>query len=172
MPVKVDYFFKDLKKYLEIEITFLVKSKSDFIQANELITTFNLTNFIFKPYYNDNLSFFEENVFLNKEDMLRGKRKIEEIYKNKIVNSTNFGKLIISNKGEVFVNMNENKIGELSNFDITTILKNTLTPENNWLETRINKSPCNKCLFQLLCPPISNYEKVINKYNLCNIQIL
>ena len=40
----------------------------------------------------------------------------------------------------------------------------------SWWKLRTNIKPCNNCLYNLLCPPISNYEYVIGKYNLCNIK--
>ncbi|MBE9468407.1 MAG: hypothetical protein IMY72_08845 [Bacteroidetes bacterium] len=39
----------------------------------------------------------------------------------------------------------------------------------NWFKLRTNTKPCCNCLYNTLCPPISNYEYALGKYNLCNV---
>ena len=39
----------------------------------------------------------------------------------------------------------------------------------SWKLTRRKVMPCKKCVYCDICPPISNYEKAIGKYNLCKI---
>jgi len=41
-----------------------------------------------------------------------------------------------------------------------------LSQTNSWKLTRDKIDPCKNCLFQQLCPPISNYELFFEKYNL------
>ena len=39
----------------------------------------------------------------------------------------------------------------------------------NWFRTRSKVKPCKSCIYNALCPPISNYEYYLKEYNLCNI---
>lgn len=39
----------------------------------------------------------------------------------------------------------------------------------NWRKTRLQLSPCDKCIYCFICPPPSNYEIVVGKNNLCNL---
>ena len=40
----------------------------------------------------------------------------------------------------------------------------------NWQKIRAVESPCNDCIYNLLCPPLSGYESVIGKNNLCKFK--
>jgi hypothetical protein len=43
------------------------------------------------------------------------------------------------------------------------------TEVRSWLKTRMEVSPCKDCYYRLLCPPITNYENYLNKFNFCKI---
>ncbi|MCL2413707.1 MAG: hypothetical protein FWC94_00425 [Bacteroidales bacterium] len=46
------------------------------------------------------------------------------------------------------------------------LLYKELDENTAWRKTRTEK-PCSECLYQYLCPPPSNYEFAIGKFNLC-----
>jgi len=39
----------------------------------------------------------------------------------------------------------------------------------DWFLIRSQVEPCKKCIYNFLCPPVSNYEFVMNSNNLCNV---
>lgn len=48
------------------------------------------------------------------------------------------------------------------------LITNELEQNTAWRKIR-NEKPCNECLYQYLCPPVSNYEMIFNKQNLCTL---
>ena len=85
------------------------------------------------------------------------------------MNPLNFGKLFILNNGDIYANLNSTKIGIHGKDSISKVLYRELNKKNSWLQTRKNVEPCTNCVFDVLCPPISNYEYVLRKNNLCHI---
>ena len=90
------------------------------------------------------------------------------IYKRQQINVHDFGKLTIDSQGNVFANINNSKIGNISE-DLTQIIYNELHSGISWKRIR-NNEPCNNCIYQYICPSPSNYEQVIGKNNLCTIK--
>ncbi len=39
----------------------------------------------------------------------------------------------------------------------------------SWLRARKNAIPCKNCVYNSICPPVSNYEYVIGRNNLCTM---
>jgi len=122
------------------------------------------------PYYNKrNIKFFEENVFTEMPDLTHTHLSIEEINKRSKINTANFGQLIINNNGNVYDNLNFPPIGNIYEDTISHIVQKEVDEQLRWFLVRTKVAPCNKCLFNLLCPPISNYELFFGKNNLCKI---
>jgi pseudo-rSAM protein len=154
----------------KITFTYIITEMSDVEKGYRLMKDLNIDNYVFLPYYNrHNHSFFQKKVFINKKDIFAGKPSISEIYARQVINTFSFGKLQIMRNGDVYANLNEKMVGNITKQSLHEIAYREITESTNWRKTRNCVSPCNKCLYKYLCPPISNYEYNIGKFNLCKI---
>lgn len=128
---------------------------------NEIITPF---------FQGDNLSFFEDCVFVEKNDFEKTPVSFRRIHQNQKINTLFFGKLYILPDASVKTSLNSNLLGNLCQDSFLDIISKALMNEQSfWFKTR-NQDPCCRCFYKDLCPPISNYEYVLNKFNLCHIK--
>ena len=82
-----------------------------------------------------------------------------------------FGALTFLPNGNCYTNINSKPIGNIYKKSIYKLIHYCLIQrDKDWLLTRNKVEPCKNCLFNALCPPISNYERVIKQYNLCTIK--
>lgn len=127
--------------------------------------------FIAKPIFDNNFSFFKKHVFINKTDILSEKNTVSNIKSNSIINKNDFGKIFIDSNGNCSTNIYSNTIANSKKDNLQKILLSCFESEKStWFLTR-NKVPiCENCTFNELCPPISDYELILKKFNLCHIQ--
>ena len=121
-----------------------------------------------RPFFTgENLSFFQKNVFLMKEDILCGVKNMQNIHQNMILNSNFFGKIVVSSDGYVFSNVNDKEpIGHITESIAKIVHSALFSKKSSWRKLR-NFEMCRDCLYQYLCPPISNYEYVMGNKPLC-----
>jgi pseudo-rSAM protein len=159
----------DLKSHASIKCTFVLNCESDWEKAELFAEDFPELKCNFLPYFNGNNEvFFESNVFLNKEDLFLNALSTKEIFRNQVLNSSNFGKLTIKPDGSVFANINNDALGNLYDDSLHELVYKELKSGASWFSIR-NSKPCIDCLYQWLCPSPSNYEIALNRHNLCNI---
>ena len=92
---------------------------------------------------------------------------MQDIFRRQLLNEHYFGNVIIMNEGDVYLNLFEEKIGNIyEDNDIISLLSNTKSM-NSWYLTRDKVQPCKHCVYKYLCPSISNYEFILKKMNLC-----
>lgn len=152
------------------EYIFYVDSLEDCEQTNMLIDHFNIKKYQLKPIYTgDNISFFEENVFLVKEDILEKKISIKDFFFKQNMNTYDFGKLNIMPNGDVFANMHYPSLGNIYINSTEELIHKELDLGKSWLRIR-NQDPCDRCVYQWLCPSPSDYEIIIKKNNLCHLK--
>ncbi len=165
-------YFTNINTSSDIEIVFLIESDSQLLYAQELIEKYNVINHRIKPIYNNsNIDFFESSVYLDPEDFADNEIKRKEIYANQIINRNYFGNLYVFADGSVKTTILDNKIIGRIDQDFVSILRSACQETSNWFLTRNKVEPCRNCCFNELCPPISDYELQIGKYNLCNINL-
>ncbi|MCL2510541.1 MAG: hypothetical protein FWF09_00660 [Bacteroidales bacterium] len=154
-----------------VRIEFLVESEEQIEEVEIIINKFKLRNYVFRPYYNENnYDFFKENVFVSEEDILSVKESLFELITKKISSPAFFGKLTIDVHENVYSNINLPPAGNIDSLNLKHLIYDLITNEESiWLKSKLKAVPCNKCIYNLLCPPISNYELVLNCNNLCNI---
>jgi pseudo-rSAM protein len=147
----------------------------NYIIQNETEYVFILNNSLYSkkcniiPYYNkNNMIFFKNNVFVDKSDIVSSKRKMSDILKGRILNSHFWGKLIIDVDKNVYSSFNLPTIGILSNSNFSFVLFNATKEKSAWKLIREQNKPCDSCLYNFLCPAISDYELIIGKPNLCH----
>lgn len=153
-----------------VEYNFSVESAEEFFFFSDFIFKHNLTNTAIYPYFNGkNLTFFEQNVFQNENDILSTKLNRKDIFAHKTINSNFFGKIIILPNGNILPNINSMPIGNIKN-GIKSAIYEEMVNGIYWKKTRNSISPCKQCLYRDLCPPISNYEIIMDKMDLCHIK--
>jgi hypothetical protein len=157
------------KQKCPAEFVFKVTSNEDCEETEEIINRFNMENYILEPVYTgNNLSFFEENIFLSEEDILSTPLSMREIFARQALNTFDFGKIHIMDSGDVYANIHHPALGNISVHSIQEILYREMNEGKSWLRIRDQK-PCTDCIYQYLCPSPSDYEIAIGKPNLCNV---
>ena len=151
------------------EYVFNVSSMDDCQQSEQLIEQFQIKKYQIKPVYTgDNIGFFEENVFLAKEDILSTPITIKDIFANQAVNLYDFGKINIMPNGDAYANVDHPVLGNIYSHSIYEIVYKEIDGGKSWFRIR-NQEPCSNCIYQWLCPPPSNYEIAIGRSNLCHV---
>ncbi len=170
-PLNLEIFKRITTQYNKNVIyTFIIENSNDLQNVNRLIENESIKNYDIKPYYNENnFDFFKDNVFINLEDILDLNLNIKEILTNSIINKNEFGRITILNNGNIFSNTNKKSIGNIRNSNFKEILLKEINSTQSWRRLRNRAKPCKNCNYNLLCPPLSNYELVFNRNNLCNI---
>ncbi|MCP5053921.1 MAG: TIGR04150 pseudo-rSAM protein [bacterium] len=177
-PVKKDQWdqvvkglHKPLVSNIDIHFLFIVGSETEVTQAEELIDLFHLDNYSFHPFFNGhNRSFFQQNVFLDREDLREAKPTDKEINARQLVNPLQFGKLTVLSNGGIHANVNEPKLGTLQKNTLHQAVYKEMDKGNSWRRIRKKVEPCKQCIFESLCPPLSNYEYALGRNNLCHIR--
>lgn len=153
----------------EVKFHLVVENNEQFNELEVVLTELGILDFEVHPFYQGkNMRFFEENVFLSEEDLFARPIMMREIFRNQKLNANFFGSLYVFPNGEIKANPNEGTIGNIKSDRIIDVVANEMMQNTSWRQVR-SSGPCKKCLYQFLCPPLSNYEKAINRQNLCNI---
>ena len=150
------------------EWCFVVKSEKELTDTISLIDTYNLNAEIKPVYTGDNMHFFENYVYILKDDVLEHPISKQEIFIKQTINSIFFGKLSVTPNGDIFASLNEKLLGNILHNSLREAIYKELKYGRNWLYTR-NEGECKECELRWLCPSPSNYERIIGKTNLCNI---
>ncbi len=149
---------------------FLITSEADYEGVEMIIARENLINWTITPFYTgNNLSFFEDNVFMRDEDILISPIARRKIFARQTLNEFFFGKIYIMPNGDVYTNFTDKPIANLANDTLGEIAYIASLPDSSWFLRR-NQAPCNNCVYQWLCPSPSNYEFVIGRPNLCHVK--
>ena len=123
------------------------------------------------PFYNGiNDSFFRKNVFTDQDDMIQMKLSMRELYNKYYMNTYFFGRLIVDSDNSIYMTFNQNRVGNIDDFNIDILDKLFIENSNVWHLHRRVKPVCCSCIFQNICPPISDYELFMNRFNLCTIK--
>lgn len=154
---------------LKVAWTIVVASTSDFNCAVQISKRFNFKEYKIKPVFTGcNEKFFQNYVFLSKNDILSSNVSRRQIFSREVINAYDFGKLIVFSDGKILANINNDPIGNI-NSNLNELLFNELKNGISWRRTRLKNKPCNNCIYRLLCPSPSNYELILEKSNLCTI---
>lgn len=145
----------------------IVEDESQYEELELALSKIGIGDFEVHPFYNgENLCFFEDEVFLSEEDILARPVSMREIFRNQKLNANSFGSLYILPNGDVKANLNEECIGNAGCDRIIDIINGEMMRNTAWRQIR-SSEPCCGCVYQYLCPPISNYERVLKRQNLC-----
>jgi len=170
-PIKKN-LFKSTWKLINKEKTtvhFIIENEEQYEQVESLVNEFNIEKYKIQPVFTgENLDFFQENIFIDKEDLFSRTISVREIFRNQKLNSNFFGSLFILPDGSVKANMNASVIGSIRTDSLLSMIFREMVDNTAWRMIR-NSQPCSKCIYQFICPAPSNYETAIGKPNLCHI---
>ena len=139
-------------------------------QAEHLIAGIKAERCEWVPIFNgENLKFFEDNVFLNEDDIMSAPVSMREIFCHQKLNTNYFGRLHFFADGEVKADVNKEAVGRFPEKNVLELIYEELTRNTAWRCVR-GGVRCSGCRFRYLCPSPGNYETVIGKENLCHVQ--
>lgn len=171
-PYDIDYVL-EISNFLNVNgiiysVKYVVENERDYGKIESLI---NVNGVTLLPFYDNNLSFFEKNVMLEKDDILNNEVYSRlKIIRNSIVNTSFYGKIIVDSNADIYISFLKESIANIYSDNLLNILNILISEDSLWRYTRDKVEPCRKCLFNCFCPPISNYELKIKMNNLCFIK--
>lgn len=173
-PVDMQQWNKSMQLLLNqvfpFEYVFDVTSLDDCQQAGQLVEQYQIEQYQLNPVYTgDNIGFFAENVFLNKEDILSTSMSIKDFFFKQSMNIHDFGKINIMPNGDIYANENHPILGNIRTHNMLKIVQREVHEGKSWFRIR-NHAPCNTCIYQWLCPSPSDYEIAIDRPNLCHVK--
>lgn len=159
-----------LNQTLPVEYNFEVLSDEDCLHSKQIIEQFQIEKYRLTPIFTgENMRFFEENVFLTKEDILSPPiMTIKDFFSRQAMNIYDFGKINIMPNGDAYANLNHPVLGNIYINSIYEIVQKEVDEGKSWFRIR-NEAPCINCIYQWLCPPPSSYEIVVGRPNLCYV---
>ena len=159
-----------LLKNKQAKYHFYITNVEEYNEAEKLIEESEIEKYAIHPIYTkENLDFFEEYVYINKEDIFEARPSFQRIFAHQKLNTHFFGSLTILPNGDVCANVNNSVIGNITTDSLLDIINKEMLINTAWRKVRDAK-PCSECLYQYLCSSPSNYEFVIDTPNLCHIQ--
>jgi pseudo-rSAM protein len=175
-PVLLDQFNRVLQKIADsghsgwYEMHFIVRNATELEGAWELVQQSGIQSYFFKPFYNGtNFDFFRENVFITGADIHASRPDQHQIFSRLTINEKDFGKLTVFPDGSVYANPNDPALGKINGDTASNIILKELLEGRSWRRTRSGVTPCRKCLYHFLCPPISGYELLMKRFNFCDV---
>lgn len=158
------------KRNIRTKWSFIITSDKEYAQVETILATYKIESYKIEPVYTgNNLSFFENEVYIDEEDIMAETLDKRSIFTNQSINKQDFGRLTLLPNGEIYANVNYPPLGTIQNNSISEIVYNEFSSGHSWLNTR-KSEPCCNCVYQWLCPSPSHYEQAIGKSNLCVIE--
>ena len=168
-PFKEEKLLDIIQKTSNLDSIFhiIIEDERQHERFSHFLGAYGIEDFYIHPFFTGgNKLFFEKNVYISPNDILNSKLSLREIFRNMKMNSNFFGMLYFFPDGKVRANSNTNILGDIQNEKIIDIIHREMIENTSWRKVR-NNEICSKCLYQYLCPPPSNYERVLNTPNLC-----
>lgn len=157
--------------YRDYDAVCLVKNEKELSAAEQALSGRENTGRsveLAPVYTGGNPDFFQQHIFTSKAELLSSGLSKQDIFTRMTLNINFFGKLTILPDGNIYSNLNDTPLGNLED-SLYEIIFKELDQGKNWLHVR-RKEPCDQCRFRWLCPPVSNYEYVLEQYNLCTVE--
>lgn len=156
---------------LPIEFVFDVSSENDVQRAESFVKQYQIDRYKLKPNFTgNNTHFFENEVFLSKEDILSSPITMKDLFVHQAVNLYDFGKITILSNGDAYANLNHPLLGNIYTNTIYEIVHKEVEEGKSWFRIR-NQAPCTDCIYQWICPSPSDYEIALGRPNLCHVKI-
>lgn len=154
----------------KVELKLLISSEEDYYHAEEFVKSHNIQRYSVKPnLIQNNIEFFKNFVFLTREEILASRPVQREVLSRLTLNELHYGMLVILTSGEVFANPNDPSLGNFLTGTLNQFIEKEVISGISWNRTRSQVEPCKTCIYKFLCPPISGYELLTNRFNFCNV---
>ncbi|MCP4213536.1 MAG: radical SAM peptide maturase [bacterium] len=174
-PIQKDVFaglMDRLKPIGEPRFHFEVEKEEDLQSIETLLEVHPLEEIDFHPYFNGkNEALFRDNVYISREAIAESEPGMRNIFANIRINAGHIKKMTVMSNKDVYANVNHSALGKLAEEDMLGYMVKELIHGQSWHNVRARVAPCRDCAYNAICPPISNYEYAIGKYNLCDIFI-
>ena len=155
---------------IDYHYCFLIVSAEEYAASESIMTRYDIVDSEIKIIYNgDNIDFFEKYVYLATEDLVQLNLTKRNIYAHMEINTYDFGILSLMPDGFVYGNLLQAPIGSIED-DVKILVYKEIDQGFSWKRIR-NTDPCDRCVYQWLCPSPSTYELAIGKSNLCHINL-
>lgn len=154
---------------ISVSWSWIIQCDADFEAAQALVASLEPASYRFHPLFNgENREFLEETVFLTRDEVLSARTPPRELFARRRLNALAFGQLTIRADGQVYADVNQPPLGRIGEQTPQELLLRELTGGRSWLGTRDRVSPCQDCLYDALCPPLSGYEHALGRNDLCD----
>lgn len=131
-----------LSQALPVEFVFEVSSEEDVQLSEQLIEQHQIDKYRLKPNYTgNNIRFFENEVFLSKEDILSTPMTMKDFFARQAMNLYDFGKITILPNGDVYANLNHPSLGNIYVNNIHEILHKEVEEGKSWFRVRNHPPP-------------------------------
>ncbi len=158
-----------LKYQPNVKFTFLVYSSNSLLSYEKLSNRHKFSKLNLRPIYNGkNKTFLKKLLMISVKELIDKKINIEELEINKTVNRNYFGKIFIDQNGFIKSSRNSVYNFKLDNDSIKKMMLKELKSNAYWKLTRTILKSCKDCVFNQLCPPISDISILLEVENLCN----
>lgn len=155
---------------VRLKVIIALANQAECNELEEIEEFLDSVDYSMHPYFNGkNLPFFEEAVFVDRDDIIGTKPSQQTIFSRMKCNELGFGNLFVKANGDVYANVNHDKLGNIKQDTISRMVLREIEIGKSWRTIRNDVTPCRDCNYQYLCPPISNYEYVMKKFNLCKM---
>lgn len=151
---------------------FIIQNETEMIEVENIIAYHQINDCKILPVFKkdmSNLNFFRDNVFISIDDLTQMVQSKRNIFCNQTLNSNFWGHLQITPDKRIYANLNANPLGTIEDNVLSVIRKEMVSKNSHWRLIRKYKEPCDTCLFKDLCPPPSNYELYLDRYDMCRI---
>lgn len=160
------------KGYLRYELIFIIRNGEDYQLGEQVASSMEIKDYRYQPWFDgENLSFFEQNVFNTKEEILKSRPPLNDIYVNQMLNKLSFGRLVVLPDASIYANVNEPRLGVLGKETLHQTIYKELCKGKSWFRVRKNVEPCKRCTLEAICPPLIDYSYAIGKNNLCHVEL-
>lgn len=150
---------------------FLISSAEEYEKVNEILEKIGLTAEIIPFYNGQNTDFFQQNIYMELEDILAEPISKQQIFRRQVMNENLFGKLTLAADGTVYSNRYKPALGNIQSQTLNELVYKEIAEKNSWFLKR-EEAPCGNCIYKLLCPPPGNYELAMEKADLCHLSHL
>jgi len=158
------------EKHDHMELRLVFRNEVEMKKVQEFASKARNFRISFLPYFNyKNSTFFKDIVFITMDDIKKGRPDQREILSRHSINEHDFGKFLILPDGQVHANFNDPPLGNIRNHSLKRLIIKEMQEGISWKRTRLKVNPCKNCLYYFLCPPVSNYELFMNRFNFCKI---
>lgn len=145
----------------------IVRSKAEYALLEEFANQSGHERITFEPVYDNNSQFFEENILLEKSDLLEFRLSKREIFAHMALNIADFGVLTVMPDCSICSGVDSLALGRVGEA-LSEIIFREMECNYSWRKIRDNEI-CYGCLYQFLCPSPGSYERVTGRKTVCKI---